>query len=473
MSPILGSASGARAFGLFSVKGAATLGGSDWVKVLGITGVTTGLYNSAPLYTSGAGAYFVGETRSSGNQGYQVIKMTSSGGISWQRSYIAGINNTTYDISVSAFNTVYVSGSGSYSYYSADPLMIKYSSTGTLSWQKGYPVNSQGDGSGSRYHATQGVSSDFYTGSEILYGATTMQPVVGTSYTSGIVFGNYSASTGAPGAISKLLASSDANTFIEATSADSSSQTGHIYVVGNIQNYSGSTGKDTLVVKYQVSNGAVAWSRTIGTAATEGDGAKIAIDANDDVFIATPIYGGSNPGVEVIKLSGSTGTLVWSKRLTTGVNYAFSPTNVSVDGSGDVYVSGTHYTDGAKLFIAKYSGSDGSILFQRSLTIAGGILQRTGASTSFNNYDMYIHGQTTAFGGMHSIAGKLPFDGSKTGTYYLGTTTMTYAATSYTDLAGSLSVAATTGLVESNYSLPTSTSPGTSSTSTLSVLHSA
>lgn len=471
MSPILGSAAGAKAFGMFSVKGKATLGGGYWLKVLGVTNKNTSLSFGKPLFSSGAGAFFAGLNYSSGSPAYQVVKMTSSGEISWQRSYIAGTNNALNGIAVSAFNTVYLAGSGFYSYYASDALTLKYSSTGSLSWQRGHPVANQGDSTGSRSHVTAGICSDFYTGTELIYSAVSMQPPLGTSYTTGIIFSKYSASSGSAAGYSKLLAPSSASIFLEATGMDSSNNFGYIYTVGSIQDYSSSTNKDVLLIKYAGGTGAISWMRTIGAAATEGDGAKIAVDLSDNVYVSTPVYGGTNPGIEVLKIDYN-GNLVWAKRVTTGVDYAFFPSNISVDSQEDVYVSGTHYTGGAKSFIIKLSSSDGSLIYQRSISIAGGLMYSSGATTSYNNSEMYVYGQTTSLGGYHAYAGKLPFDGSKTGTYDIGGTTMTYAATDYTITAGALSVSTTSGLVESSYTLPTPTAPGTSSTSGLTLVES-
>jgi hypothetical protein len=105
------------------------------------------------------------------------------------------------------------------------------------------------------------------------------------------------------------------------------------------------------------------------------------------------------------------------------------------------YVSSTYRT-----MIVKRNQSDGTIVWQREFAISGvGI--NTGNSPYYNmnmiavdptDKFMWIQFRETATPGVSYIF-KLPTDGSKTGSYTVGGTTISYSASTYTDAARTLS----------------------------------
>lgn len=120
----------------------------------------------------------------------------------------------------------------------------------------------------------------------------------------------------------------------------------------------------------------------------------------------------------------SSGALQWQRRIS---NVQLKD-NVT-DSSGNVYVLGV--TTSNLLFIAKYNSS-GVLQWQNVLTGQTFVAQ----SIKTKDGDIYICGNV----GTNGYIVKLPGDGSVpgTGTYTLGTTTLTYVAGSQTEIAGTL-----------------------------------
>ena len=141
---------------------------------------------------------------------------------------------------------------------------------------------------------------------------------------------------------------------------------------------------DVFVAKYSGVDGAHLWSKRFGS--TNGDeGTGIAVDGNGDVLVSgnfegTVDFGGGmlistgSGDVFMAKYSGVDGTHLWSKRL--GGTGDYLEIQVAVDESGDVLATGTFdgsvdFGDGpltadyVDIFVAKYSGADGAHLWSK------------------------------------------------------------------------------------------------------------
>jgi hypothetical protein len=123
----------------------------------------------------------------------------------------------------------------------------------------------------------------------------------------------------------------------------------------------------------------------------------------------------------------STGAVIWQRELT-GVS-GIVARGVATDSDGNVYSLGR--VGVSELYIAKYNSS-GTLQWQRRITMSGGGMFRPDEANIFvtDNLDFYV-------GFNHEIGSyclRLPQDGSLTGTYVLGSRTITYATvTSLTD----------------------------------------
>ena len=186
---------------------------------------------------------------------------------------------------------------------------------------------------------------------------------------------------------------------------------------------------------------------------TNYDSYGINSDSSGNVYVAGVIYPGSNNGMYIAKLNGT--TISWQKVLTSrayGTNFFSS---IAVDANSNVYVAG-HDTDKIPastpavyypiIQLAKYNSS-GTIQWQRSITWNGSTYSHSknlniGKITLDANGDLIITGwmnyydvcSVTNYG---AFTMKVPPDGSKTGTYTVGSETFVYAVSTQTDAASS------------------------------------
>ena len=201
------------------------------------------------------------------------------------------------------------------------------------------------------------------------------------------------------------------------------------------------------------SSGSEQWSQRLTTANTNPS--NVAVDSSGNVYFLG-YYG--TPSILFIMKLNSSGAITWQRTLG-GANNT-SGSSIKVDSSGNVYVLG--YTTDAgvqKAVIAKYNSS-GTIQWQRFL---GNTNNTSAYAMDFNSSQTYlcIAGQSGAFSNS-GFAAKLPTDGSKTGTYTVGSTSWTYAAGNLTDSAGSLAVTSTNVSWTSGNALSTTTNPDAS-----------
>jgi hypothetical protein len=150
------------------------------------------------------------------------------------------------------------------------------------------------------------------------------------------------------------------------------------------------------------------------------------VDSSGNVYAV--LSGGSSGSYtsHVVKLDSS-GNITWQRKVASDTRLL----SISLHSSGDVFVAGTTNSD--RGFIARFDSS-GSIQWQRSLT--GVTSSNVGA---LKNNCMYINSSTVVGGYEAPHVAKLPDDGSKTGTYTVGSLTNVYAASSATESTGTLS----------------------------------
>jgi hypothetical protein len=152
--------------------------------------------------------------------------------------------------------------------------------------------------------------------------------------------------------------------------------------------------------------------------------ANQAVESNGNLYVAAT-YSVSPFRVAVMKLNASTGTLVWARVLSaTSSSRGFY---VAVDDSSNVYVGGRTSTDSVIIKV----DSDGNLVWQRSVSIgvASSILSIS-VNTATNT--IYALCSPTSSGNAYSFILSIPTDGSLTGTYSVGGTSVTYSSTSET-----------------------------------------
>ena len=162
--------------------------------------------------------------------------------------------------------------------------------------------------------------------------------------------------------------------FCSSVSAD---RLGGVYVSGYTEGNLGGInagGADAFVSKYDAS-GAFEWTAQLGSSGTE-QSAGVSTDGLGNVYISgttTGILGASSFGSYDAFLSkyNSSGTLLWTRQL--GTSTSDVSNGVSADGLGNVYISGQTYgklgdahAGGNDAFLSKYNDS-GTLLWTRQL----------------------------------------------------------------------------------------------------------
>lgn len=163
----------------------------------------------------------------------------------------------------------------------------------------------------------------------------------------------------------------------------------------------------------------------------------------------------------------SSGTAQWVRRITQAVTVRSADNSLTLASDGFLYYVGYYATGGTAAeggFIIKYNTS-GTIQWQRSIKSAADNIRLQGIVV--NGSTMYVTGSIATNGGDVFMAA-LPTDGSLTGTYSLGGTSIVYAAGAFTEAdPGYTSSAQNVTSANSSYSATTPTYTSTTSTATV------
>ena len=413
-------------------------GETYWIATLGGTssdnGEAVAVDSSGNVYVAGYGD----SATTSYNDGF-VVKYDSSGSLQWQRYLGGGFEtNTIFEsIALDSSNNVYVAGyTNQQGAGSWDVLVAKYNSSGTIQWQRtlggtsidqsfgGIAVDSSGNAYVIGYTMSTGAGDrDFLIVKYNTSGTIQWQRTLGDSF---LQVGN------------AVAVDSSGNVYVTGSNA-----------IGNFPSYQ----LRVLVAKYNTS-GTIQWQKVLYGSSDEA-GKGIALDSSGNIYIAgfSKSFGAGED--LVVAKYNSSGTVQWQRKLSGSSNE--SGTAISVDSSGNVYVTGLTQSTGAgsyDILIAKYNTS-GTIQWQR--TLGGSSFSEGDGITVDNSGNVYVAGATNSTGAGSSdfIIAKLPDDGSLTGTYG----SLTYASSSLTDAA--------TTLTEGTSSLTSSSSSLTDSSSTL------
>lgn len=148
---------------------------------------------------------------------------------------------------------------------------------------------------------------------------------------------------------------------------------GNVLVTGEV---AAGLGGDIYTAKYAASDGHLLWEKSYnGTGNNNDVGNAIAVDAAGDVVVTGFSVGGApaGAGMYTAKYASADGRLMWQHFLRGPSNEIAFAYNVKVDAAGDVVVLGTTRTAAGidRILCVKYSGSSGSILWQRQASLQG------------------------------------------------------------------------------------------------------
>jgi hypothetical protein len=391
-------------------------------KAIGFTALTSAPTYLASYNPSASSAWYTQDaaTDSSNNfyvVGYQsnfITKYNSSGVLQWQKTS-ASVNTFTSVCSDTAGN-IYAAGSSA----TLKGYIAKFNTSGNVTAQTELEISGGPQAQCKSIYVD--TSGNVYVTIHAFVNCCTVQYItvkLNSSLT--IVW-------------QKVFSTSTSNA---AVTADSS---GNVYICDS------SSG---LAIGKFDSSGAALWHYRVGN--VNSFPARITLDSAGNPVVCGSFYDGAGYNSFVVKLNAA-GTLAWARLLaeSTGL-YSSNAQGVSCDASDNVYFTGTQSANGfPALLIAKYNSS-GTLQWQRSMTNSTWDGSGYGV-VSPGTGNVYVAGWRRYTSGAGVMLGSLPSDGSKTGSYTVGSETFTYAVASNTASTPSVTLA-NAGTTTSNGSL--------------------
>jgi uncharacterized delta-60 repeat protein len=289
--------------------------------------------------------YVTGWSMGSGsNYDYATIKYNINGEQLWVATYNGpgnGIEEANA-IAVDSLGNVYVTGRSRGSGTNYDYATIKYNTNGKELWVKRYdgPLNGGDiayaiavDGSGNIYVTGGSQGSDYYDDCATIKYNTNGKQLWVKRYSG-------------PG---------KSHDFARAMAVDGS---GNVYVTGDTgESWGSGTDIDYATIKYNP-NGKQLWvKRYNGPANREDTASAMAVDGLGNVYVTGSSYvSGTDIDYATIKYN-TNGKQLWAKRYNGPANREDTASAMAVDGSGNVYVTGSSVVSGTRYDYAtlKYS----------------------------------------------------------------------------------------------------------------------
>ena len=350
-----GSGSGSNNYVTIKYSSAGAL---QWASIFNGTG--SSIDEAAALAVDASGnVYVTGQSRNAtGNDDYATIKFNSAGVRQWTAIYNGTGNNTdqAYALAVDVSGNVYVTGQ-SYDVNGSDNYAtIKYNSAGMQQWAAIY------SGNGNHVDQAKALAVDasgnvYVTGSSVI-GATHSRHYATIKYDSAGVQ-QWIAKPGVETGLPERLA---CNNSISAKGALAVDSIGNSYMTGCSFN---GTNQDYQTTKFDAA-GAMVWqARYNGTENHDDSAYALAVDASGNVYVTGRSYGASSYDYATIKYN-SAGVQQWAAIYNGTGNHTDHAYALSVDASGNVYVTGTagnnyatikYDSAGAQQWVAIYNGT--------------------------------------------------------------------------------------------------------------------
>jgi len=378
---------------------------------------------------------------------YTTIKYNSTG----QRQWVARYDGTgsyidrATAITVDGSGNVYVTGASTSGTGSLDYATIKYNSAGQQQWVAYY------DGPGDLDDVPAAIAVD---GSGNVY-------VTGTSYDSVTALDYATIKYNAAGQPQWVRRYDGPATYDDDAAAIVVDGSGNVYVTGS--SFGSGFNRDYATVKYSAA-GLQQWVARYDGPARSDDGANaIAIDGTDNVYVAGYSYGSVGLDYATIKYNPA-GQQQWLRRYDGPLHSDDYATAIAIDNSGLVYVTGYSYgsnynfdyatikydSAGQQQWVRRYDGAGSYDDIAKGIGVDGsGNIYVTGSSygSGFNKdyatikYDPAGQQQWTALydglGNSDDVANAISVDGTGnvyvTGTSYGAGTDRDYATIKYVE----------------------------------------
>jgi uncharacterized delta-60 repeat protein len=302
-----------------------TAGVQQWVARY--NGPGNGYDRATALAVDAAGnVYVTGYSYSGVYSDYATIKYNAAGIQQWMARYNGpgNGNDQATALEMDAAGNVYVTGS-SYSGSSDDYATIKYNTAGVQQWVVRY----NGPGNSSDVATTLGVD------------------VTGNVYVTGYSAGSYTSDDyatikyNASGAQQWVARYDGPVNYDDRATALGVDVTGNVYVTGYSTEF-GNT--DYATVKYNAS-GAQQWVARYNGPGNSSDGATaLVVDAAGNVYVTGSSFSGTSHDYATIKYN-TAGNRQWLARYNELGNSIDTATALAVDATGNIYVTGSSYSD--------------------------------------------------------------------------------------------------------------------------------
>lgn len=367
---------------------------------IGYTICDINTYGNVSAIDADGNMYVIGSTKISTSSAMQVLKFNDQGVLQWQKE-IGASDDRGVAVTTDSSGNVYVCGR---TFVSGAPnfLTIKLNSSGASQWQK--------------------ALSDVIFVTDVKIDSGNNVIVVGAGTSDNTQIAKYNSS----GTLQwqKQLQGASYILGENEVALDSSD---NIYISGTIID----GGKFYSIVAKYNSSGTLQWQNKFGSASNDQYGNSIATDASGNVIVCGFTNSTGTAEFLIYKLNSS-GTLQWQKTFGDVYDQGYG---VATDSSDNIYIVGEGYYATNNFTFAKFNSS-GTIQWQRQL---GGSSSELGRSIRVaSNGAVYVCGFTQSGTFKGFMYARLPNDGSLTGTYTVGSRSITYDASSFTVTTPSL-----------------------------------
>jgi|694.fasta_scaffold74048_4 uncharacterized delta-60 repeat protein len=390
---------------VMSAGSSATASTPAWINKL--VGAATDIANAVALDASG-NVYITGQTQTGTEYDSILAKYTSTGTLVWQVKLAAASNSEQgYCIAADSSSNVYIGGTGATSTGAA--LLVKYDTNGNVVWQQKYETT----GTCSIFGIAVDSSGNVYTTGSIYANISGL----------GNTHSGFACKYNSSGTIQWqqiLYYNVNANAVhFRGIALDSLS---NVYVAGEVNN-------DFLTAKLN-SSGVVQWKRSINID-SQDNFRGIAVDSAGNCY-AVGYTNTSNFDIIFAKYNTS-GVIQWVKTLSAGTTSEYGYAICS-DSADNIYITGISATSttlvSQNIVVIKYNSS-GTLQWQRTLANNTGSTD-AGYGICATLTNVYVAGIITQTNSDIFVA-SLPADGTKTGTYALGATSMVYGSASLSE----------------------------------------
>lgn len=350
-----------------------------------------------------------------------ISKIEATGEVSWQKKVLDSTDSEviTYINSIATDgvgNIIAVGGFENNMWTDRPSIIIKMNASGDVIWQKSALTLTNGYNYTSWNHVKLDSQNNIYVSGWV----SAMEN--GNETQSGMSLVKYSANGNAEWG--RFLQ----NGFMAmAMSVDSQDN----IVLGSVNSNPYPTSNYFHLAKYS-SSGQLLFQKYLTSGYSDAQQLMLSSDSSGNTYMAASV----NSYMTVIKIDSS-GAISWQRRLNTSMQIYSS----TVDSAGNLYLCGTHLGYPVGGIIVKIS-PNGTLLWQRRVSDASNLSGYNVVLKSIDCDDLgniVVSGQiyNSTAGSRDIISLYLPSDGSKTGTYTVGSKSIQYESVSGTTTTGS------------------------------------